>query len=344
VEQVDHSRLEELKRKGPHPVYLLYGTESFLIEETVRWMKTNWMPADDPFGNMIAFDLEETPVQMVVQEAETLPFFGDRRFIVGHHAHFLTSEKKAAGIQHDADALLKYLEDPLPSSILVLTVYSEQLDKRKKVVKALQKKAFTLSFPPLKGKELTDWVKGRFAAHQVAIDPSALKELVLLVGENLQLLNQECMKLVTYAGRGGTVTRQTVSELVPRTLEHNIFKLTEKMAERKIDQALMVWQDLLFQKEEPIRILALMIRQIRLMLQVKALAKKGMPEKEMAGFLKVHPYPVKLALKNGAKFKEDQLRQFLISAIATDQDIKSGKADKELAVERLLFAIHHSFA
>lgn len=103
-----------------------------MIEETVRWMKTNWMPADDPFGNMIAFDLEETPVQMVVQEAETLPFFGDRRFIVGHHAHFLTSEKKAAGIQHDADALLKYLEDPLPSSILVLTVYSEQLDKRKK--------------------------------------------------------------------------------------------------------------------------------------------------------------------------------------------------------------------
>ncbi len=140
------------------------------------------------------------------------------------------------------------------------------------------------------------------------------------------------------------MTRQTVSELVPRTLEHNIFKLTEKMAERKIDQALMVWQDLLFQKEEPIRILALMIRQIRLMLQVKALAKKGMPEKEMAGFLKVHPYPVKLALKNGAKFTEDQLRQFLISAIATDQDIKSGKADKELAVERLLFAIHHSFA
>jgi DNA polymerase-3 subunit delta len=69
-----------------------------------------------------------------------------------------------------------------------------------------------------------------------------------------------------------------------------------------------------------------------------------MPEKEMAGFLKVHPYPVKLALKNGAKFTEDQLRQFLISAIATDQDIKSGKADKELAVERLLFAIHHSFA
>lgn len=340
---MDHSRLEELKKKVPHPVYFLYGTESFLIEETVQWMKKTWMPADDPFGNVVSFDLEETPVQMLIQEAETLPFFGDRRFIVGHHAHFLTTGKNQTGIKHDTDSLLKYLEDPLPSSIIVLTVYSEQLDKRKKVVKALQKKAFTLSFPPLKGKELMDWIKGRFSEKQVTIDPSALKELVLLVGEDLQLLNQECKKLITYARKGGTVTRQTVSELVPRTLEHNIFKLTEKMAERKIDQALMVWQDLLFQKEEPIRILALMIRQIRLMLQVKTLAKKGMPEKEMARFLKVHPYPVKLALKNGAKFSESQLRQFLISAIATDQDIKSGKADKELAVERLLFSIHHSF-
>lgn len=341
---MDHSRLEELKKKEPYPVYLLYGTESFLIEETVRWMKKNWMPADDPFGNFISFDLEETPVQALVQEAETLPFFGDRRMIVGHHAHFLTTGKNPTGIQHDADSLLKYLEDPLPSSIIVMTVYSEQLDKRKKVVKALQKKAFTLSFPPLKGKELMDWIQERFTKQQVTIDPSALKELVLLVGEDLQLLNQECTKLITYVGKGGMVTRQTVSELVPRTLEHNIFKLTEKMAERKIDQAFMVWQDLLFQKEEPIRILALMIRQIRLMLQVKTLAKKGMSEKEMARFLKVHPYPVKLALKNGAKFSESQLRQFLISAIGTDQDIKSGKADKEMAVEQLLFSIHNSFA
>lgn len=335
--------LQKLKSGDQYPVYFFYGTESFLIEETVQWMKKKWMPTDDPFGNFVSLDLEETPVQTLVQEAETLPFFGDHRFIVGHHAQFLTSKKAQPGIKHDPDSLLKYVEDPLSSSIVVITVHSEQLDKRKKLVKALMKKAFTIQFSPLKGKKLIEWVNRRFNQLEVKIDPSALKEFILLVGSDLQLLNQECIKLAAYARKGGTVTPEAVSSLVPRTLEHDIFKLTEKIAAQQIDQAFMIWQDLLFQKEEPVRILALIVRQFRLMLQVKTLAKKGMSDKEMARFLKVHPYPVKLALKHGVKFSESQLRQFLMSAITADQEIKSGKIDKVLAVERLLLSIHYSF-
>ncbi|MGA8943140.1 MAG: DNA polymerase III subunit delta [Thermoactinomyces sp.] len=335
--------LQKLKNGDQQPVYFFYGTESFLIEETVRWMKKKWMPSDDPFGNFVSLDLEETPVQALVQEAETLPFFSDRRFIVGHHAQFLTTKKIQTGIKHDPDSLLKYVEDPLPSSIVVITVYSDQLDKRKKAVKTLMKKACTVQFSPLKGKKLMQWVSGRFKQLDVKIDSAALKEFILLTGSDLQLLNQECIKLAAYAGKGGTVTLEAVSSLVPRTLEHDIFKLTEKIAERKIDQAFMIWQDLLFQKEEPVRILALIVRQFRLMLQVKTLAKKGMSDKEMSRFLKVHPYPVKLAVKHGTRFTESQLRQFLLSAITADQEIKSGKIDKVLAVERLLLSIHYSF-
>ncbi len=335
--------LQKLKNGDQYPVYFFYGTESFLIEETVRWMKKKWIPSDDPFGNFVSLDLEETPIQTLIQEAETLPFFGDCRFIIGHHAQFLTSKKAQTGIKHDPDFLLKYLEDPLSTSIVVITVNSEQLDKRKKAVKALMKKTFTIQFSPLKGKKLMKWVNRRFSQLEVQIDPSALKEFVLLVGSDLQLLNQECIKLAAYAGKGGTVTQEAVSNLVPRTLEHDIFKLTEKIAERQIDQAFMIWQDLLFQKEEPVRILALIMRQFRLMLQVKTLAENGMSEKEMARFLKIHPYPVKLALKHGARFSDPQLRKFLISAITADQEIKSGKMDKVLAVERLLLSIHYSF-
>ncbi|MBA4600781.1 DNA polymerase III subunit delta [Thermoactinomyces mirandus] len=335
--------LQKLKKGERYPFYFFFGTESFLIEETVRWMKKKWMPSDDPFGNFVSLDLEETPVQTLVQEAETLPFFGDRRFIVGNHAQFLTSKKTQTGLKHDLDSLLKYLEDPLSSSIVVITVNSEQLDKRKKVVKALLKKACTIEFSPLKGKKLMQWVDRRFKQLDVHIDTAALKEFILLVGSDLQLLNQECMKLAAYAGKEGTVTAEAVSMLVPRTLEHDVFKLTEKIAERQIGQAFMIWQDLLFQKEEPVRILALIVRQFRLMLQVKTLAKKGMSDKEMARFLKVHPYPVKLALRHGARFSESQLCQLLMSAILADQEIKSGKMDKVLAVERLLLSIHQAF-
>ncbi|MFC7440654.1 DNA polymerase III subunit delta [Laceyella putida] len=334
--------LRELKQQKIHPVYFFYGTEPYLIEEALAALEAQLMPGEDEFGNRVALDLEETPIQMLIQEAETLPFFGERRFIIGKNAQFLTAGKGKSGVSHDAEALIHYLKNPLATSVVVLTLHSDQLDKRKKVVKELLAGARTMQFESLKGKEVVEWVVRRFRERHVQIATEALKELVILVGNDLRLLHQECEKLATFVGEGGTVTTEIVSELVPRTLEQDVFKLTEKIAERKLDEAFHIWHDLLFQKEEPVRILALVIRQFRLMLQVKALAGQGRGEREIAQQLKVHPYPVKLALRQGRAFSETQLRSLLALAIAADQEIKSGKVDKELAVERLLFRLHMS--
>jgi DNA polymerase-3 subunit delta len=339
---VNQELLRELKQNKIHPVYFLYGTERFLIEEALSGLRAHVMPEKDEFGNAVTLDLEETPIQMLVQEAETLPFFGERRFIVGKNAQFLTASKGKSGVSHDSDALIHYLKNPLETSVVVLTLHGDHLDKRKKVVKELLAGARTAQFDSLKGKEAAEWVVRQLRERQVRIDADALKELLVLVGNDLHLLHQECEKLATFVGENGVVTPKIVSELVPRTLEQDVFKLTEKIAERKLEDAFHIWHDLLFQKEEPVRILALVIRQFRLMFHVKTLAGKGMSEREMAQQLKVHPYPVKLASRQARAFSEKQLRSLLAMAIAADQEIKSGKVDKELAVERLLFRLHMS--
>ncbi|SEN03609.1 DNA polymerase III subunit delta [Lihuaxuella thermophila] len=337
---MDRELLQEIKKGIVHPVYFFYGTETFLIEETVEWMEKQLMPDGDGLGNIVKLDLEEVPVQTLVQEAETLPFFGDRRLIVGKNAYFLTTQKTRGGVDHNPEALLSYLQQPLTSSVVVLIAPTDKLDKRKKVTKALEKQARTMNFEPLNGPMLVDWLKKRFKQLNVNIEKQTLRELVLLVGNDLRLLHQECVKLAIYAGQGGTVTSQMVAELVPRTLEQDVFKLIDRIAQRKLDEAFSIWYDLLDQREEPIRILALIIRQFRLMLQVKVLSQQGMSEKEIGSFLKIHPYPVKLAYKQGASFSEKILRSLLAKAIATEQDIKSGKIDKVLGVERLLIQVH----
>lgn len=339
---MDQELLRELKQQQFHPVYFFYGAEPYLIEESLARLQAHLMPEDDPFGNKVVLDLEETPIQMLIQEAETLPFFGERRFIIGKNARFLTAGKGKTGVSHDVEALIHYLNNPLATSVVVLTLDSDQLDKRKKVVKALLAGARTIQYQPLKGKEAVEWVARHLRELGVKITTAALKELVVLVGNDLRLLHQECEKLATFVGEGGNITPEIISELVPRTLEQDVFKLMGKIAERKLDEAFSIWHDLIFQKEEPVRILALVIRQFRLMLQVKGLAGQGMGEREMAKQLKVHPYPVKLALRQGKSFSEAQLRTLLTLSIAADHEIKSGKIDKKLAVERLLFQLHMS--
>lgn len=337
---MDRQLLQEIKKQKIHPVYFFYGAETFLIEETVQWIQQQIAPAEDEFGNVMILDLEEVPIQTLVQEAETPPFFGDRRLIIGKNAFFLTTAKTRGGVEHKPEDLIAYLEQPLTTSVVILITPSEKLDKRKKVVKALQKHARTMEFSSLEGNELILWVQKRLKQLHVQIEPQAAKELVQLVGNDLRLLYQECVKLATFVGQHGTITSAIVSELVPRTLEQDVFKLTDRIARRKIDEAFSIWYDLLYQREEPIKILALIIRQFRLMLQVKMLVQQGLPEKEIASKLKVHPYPVKLALKQGQAFSEKSLRHLLAQAIEADQGIKSGKIDKVLAVERLLLQVH----
>lgn len=336
---MSHEMIREWEKGTIHPVYLFYGMESFLIEEMVSWMKEKIQIDPNDFGQVVTFDLEEVSIQTLIQEVETPSFFGGRRFIIGKNATFLTTKKTKGSVSHDLNVLHEYLKQPFAENTLLLTVSSAQLDKRKKVVKELLKLPGTVEYTSLKGKEVIDWLLQRFKKLNVQVEPEAVRELAILIGNDLHLLHQECVKLATYVGAGERITKEVVSQLVPRTLEHDVFKLTEKLALRKLDEALCIWDDLLKQKEEPIRILALITRQFRLMLQVKLLKKKNLTEKEMASYLQMHPYPVKLAVKQGNAFSEKELRDLLAAALQADVEVKSGKADKILAVERVLYSL-----
>lgn len=259
--------------------------------------------------------------------------------MIGRNARFLSTAKAKQKVEHRPDELLRYAKEPLATTVLVLLVPEEKLDTRKKVVKMLEKAVRTVRCAPLEGKELEKWVVDRFRRHGVQSQPEAVRRLIRQVGSDLRLLHNECAKLAVYAGAGGTVSVEDVDRMVPRTLEEDVFKLMDRAAGRKVEEAFAILYDLLNQREEPIRILALIIRQFRILLQVKLLAAQGKSEREIASLLGLHPYPVKLARRQGKAYSERQLRRLLLSAIETDQAIKSGKIDKTLALERFLFQL-----
>lgn len=337
---MDRKLLQDIKNNHIHPIYFLYGTESFLLEESLDWIREQLSKhsSGDREWNEAILDLEETPIQTVLQEVETPSFFGDRRWIIARNATFFTSNKSK--VDHDLDLFLQYLQNPLTDNTLILTLSGDSLDKRKKVVKQIEKVAKTLKFDALEGQELQKFVAKRFQLLQVQVQPTAVSLLIELVGNNLRLLVQECQKLALFTGKNGMVTREQVAQQVTRTLEQDVFRLTDQMTNCNKESAVQIYRDLVFQKEDPIKILALITRQFRIMLQVKLLAQTGKSEKEIASILKLHPYPVKLALQQGKSYPEEQLRTLLESAIEADQAIKSSRIiDKEFAVERIILTM-----
>ncbi|MFT4412701.1 DNA polymerase III subunit delta [Fredinandcohnia humi] len=324
---------KKIKKKQFSPIYLMYGTEAFLLQETKDLLIKNAMHEDEKDFNLSVYDLEETPVEIAISDAETLPFMGERRIVILHNPSFLTAEKAKDKVEHRIEKLEQYVKEPAPFTILVFIAPYEKLDERKKIVKQLKANAEVLTVNTLSEKDLHLWIADRANQYHVAISSTAIQELLQVAGTNLMIITQELDKMCLYVGAEGSITEDTVKLLVPRSLEQNIFSLIDKVVNRKLAEALRIFYDLLQNNEEPLKILSLLATQFRLIYQVKELSKMGYGQQQIAGNLKVHPFRVKLAAGQASLFTEHELLKILNQLAEADYEMKSGKKDKQLILE-----------
>lgn len=318
-------------------IYLFYGTENYLIEQEINKIVDGNIPQDERDLNVVSYDLSVNPLDIIIEDAETLPFLSKRKVIIARNASFFTAQKIQKGIEHNLDALDRFMDNPADYSIIIFTVQSEKLDERKKIVNKIKKQGSVKVFTTLSGIHLVEWVINAARDNEADISKEAATLLIQIVGSNLQMLFQEIRKMATYVGRKGTIDSKVIEELSSRTMEQNVFMLIEKVANLNKDEAFRILYDLLKNKEEPLKILALLVRQFRLMLYTKELNRIGYSAKQIASQLGEHPYSIQLALKQTGKFTELQLKEIVKKLAEIDYSIKTGKIDKILSLEVFMF-------
>lgn len=331
----------EIKKQQFAPVYLLYGTEPYLINETKQLLMEHALTDAEQDFNLSVYDLEETPVEVAIEDAETLPFMGERRLIILNNPYFLTGAKGKEKTDHNLERLEAYIKEPAPYSVLVFAGSYEKLDERKKLTKTLKKYGRVLEAKKLTETELFAWVREKAELNGVHVEERAIETLLRLTGTNLFLLTSELEKLFLYADKEKKISVETVELLVPRSLEQNVFELIDKIIQRKIDEALRIYYDLLKQNEEPIKILSLISGQFRLIYQVKELARRGYGQQQIAGYLKVHPYRVKLAAGQARLFHDEELIKIIRLLADADYQAKTGGMNKEMLIEMFLFRLNN---
>lgn len=328
-QQLASIRKGQLKR-----LYLVQGTEDFLIEQVRHAFLTAVLEdeeaADFNFGQ---FDMKETTVGTALQEAEMVPFFGEKRLLFMQHPYFLTGERVTHAPEHDLKDLEKYIENPSEFTVCVIFAPYEKLDKRKKISKQLLKQATIMDVSPLREREMINYVKAVCKEKGYRFKDQAFELLLELTDRNLTQIMHELEKLMLFHQDSKTIVKSTVEKLVSKSLEQNVFKLNDIVLKKDVRQSIELYQDLLIQKEDPIKIIALMIGQFRLLLQVKILQKKGYQQGDIANLLKVHPYRVKLALQKARQFDQSLLSQAHHHLIDADYQIKSGQVKPEMQFE-----------
>lgn len=325
--------LQKIRKEKLQPCYLVLGTEKFLQDQVrEEILKKIQVDSKDDL-NFLSFDMENTSLDEVVAEAETLPFFGEQRLVFVENPYFLTGEKVNNGIEQNTDLLVDYLKAPLESTVLVFFAPYEKLDERKKVTKQLKKTAIIIDVKQLNEKEVRQYLTNTLNNSEIAMDRYAIDLFLRLTDLDLSKLMRELQKLMLFAQDQKKITSKEVEQLVPKTLEHNLFDMTQYVLTGNTEQALRLYEDLVLQGEETIKINAILLAQLRLLLQTKFLIKIGYQQANIAETLKVHPYRVKLAMQEVRRFDEGLLVRLFDQLVELDYQIKTGQIDKELSFQ-----------
>ena len=236
--------MNQIKNDRIGSIYLILGKERYCSEEIKNALLGKLSPQEKEFNSSI-YDMEETPLASALNDAMSVPFFGDRRIVIVNNPYFLTGEKKKNKVEHDIDGLLKYLEYPLETTTLVFIAPYEKLDERKKVVKTLKKVADVVENQPLKEMQVRQIINQRLKENSLSIEPKAFDTLMERTNAEISLAMNELDKLILLCKDEKVISEAEADRMISRSLEQNVFDLVALVLSRNNQKAIEMYHDLL---------------------------------------------------------------------------------------------------
>ncbi|WP_246005636.1 DNA polymerase III subunit delta [Companilactobacillus insicii] len=310
-------------------VYFVTGDEQVFIKDIQSTFKNLLLPEERDM-NFSTFDLEDVSIDDMINEAISAPFFGERRLVFVDRPYFLTSERVKTSFDQNVDLLTRYIQNPTPSTILVIFATYPKLDSRKKIVKQLKKIATTIDASQMDSHLLVKTIRELLQSDNYNIDNDALELLINKTQGNYSQIINQMDKLKLYALQSKKIDIKAVEELVPQSLDDNVFELMNQILSKNVYQAEELYHQFLLQKIDPILLVAIIMSQLRTLIQTRVLSSRGLTEATIAKNLKIHPYRVKMTLKQSKNMNISQLTEMFHSIVDLDYQIKSGQGDKEL--------------
>jgi len=336
--------IKAVQRGKFSPLYVVYGKDRYRMEQFVELLKARMFTDEEQNMGIVKFDTSETSLEEIVVEADSAPFFVERKLIIAKDSTVFSAGKDNAKLEHKPESLLQYMEHPLESTVMVFIVNAEKLDERKKLVKSLKDRNVLVNFPELDHIQLIQWLRKKAIEQGREITPDAAELLIRRIGMSMQQLVQELDKLCLHVGDQGEISAELVDRLIAVTIEEDVFALVDMIVNIKLAEALEMYKALLVRKEEPIKLVALIVRQIRMMLQIKELEEYQYSPKQIAGMIGAHPYAVKLAAEKASSYPKKRLANLLSSLADLDYSMKRGRVDKALGLELFILSLGSSHA
>ena len=327
---------KDLQQGNLKSLYLLYGEEHYLIDTCLK--KIIKLFGECIKGiNYIAID--ETNYKEMIQDIETPAFGYPKKLIVARNTGIFKKEgkRKNSDISEFREKLYKYLEENWKnlSADVVLVFIEEDVDKQN-LYKWIDSNGEVCQINFQKAIQLEARLVNICNMYQVKIDRQTIQYFLECCGTNMEDLINEIRKLIEYVGTGGTIKKEMIDLLSIKKLESVIFDLTDSLGRRNLKQALVVYRNLIYQKEPVQKILITLYNHFKkLYLTLVAVNLK----KDVATSLNLKPNQVFLVNKykmQAKYFTEKELKGILSELNNLDYKSKQGLIDIQIGLETVL--------
>jgi len=342
----------------PQLIYVLWGTDRFTRDEQVRGLRRRML--SEPFGEYNLSELagDDVTVRDVRMVADALPFMGERRLVIVHgllgrltgqakataRRSARPARGKAAGTSSGGKStvtrppaadvsptaeLAAFLDELPPTTALVFV--EDQIDPAQAAACLPPNRAHVRGYQRPRLAELGRWIERRVKQHGGRFEAPAVRQLAQLPADDLGLLDNEIVKLVTYAGDRAVAVEDV--ELLSASPEATIFDLLDALGQDQRGKALTHLRQLFQRGDRSEAIIPQIASALRRLIQARELLDQGVRGSALASRLGVHPFVAEKTERQARLYRIDQLEAALRLLLRTDRAIKTGEADPELALE-----------
>lgn len=323
---------KSLEKGSVSPVYLLTGEDLFRKREIIQKI-TDAVHPDD--FNVYSSSADKADLGEALALANTAPVFSERRLVVLTGIEKLRKDPK--------EALIRYLQNPLETTVLVLTHDDAKKFKTEKALSAAASAhGETANFDELKREELALWVRNRLKEQGLNGEFDAVETLCEAVGGDLNALAQEIEKLALYTAEreDKNISKEDVLAGVGFSKEENPFALSNAVQYMNKSKALSLVDKLLDSGEEPVGVLSKITYPVLKMARIKRMSNAGMAPSEIvraAGLM----FWESALVNNARNFPSEEIfLKTLDRIIEADKAFKTSSAsDPKTAVKGVLMTL-----
>ena len=224
--------ITDWKKKSFKPVYWLEGEEEYFIDKAVEFAEHHILTESEASFNLTIFYGKDANWPDVINACRRYPMFAERQVVL----------LKEAQQMKEVEKLESYMENPLHSTILVVSYKEKKLDARKKFAKLIKEKGVLLTTKKMYDNQLPEWTEELLRSKGLTITQKGLALLIDHIGNDLTRIDNEVDKILVNLGKRTGITEDDIENFIGVSKDYNVFELQSALAAKDLARSIRIIQ------------------------------------------------------------------------------------------------------